>query len=100
MLGRRGGSHMGLKPFVRLPAARGVNRPELPPDLAEFYAWHEGVGLESSPDLPVRLCKLDEVERVGWEGLGLVAEVPEGWAGFHACRIGEGMFGDRIVYVL
>jgi hypothetical protein len=91
---------MTLKPFVHLAAPRAVKRSELPPDLAKFYAAHEGVGLESSPDRPVRLCRLEEVARVGWNDLGLVGDAPEGWAGLAAFRVGMGMFGDEIVYVL
>lgn len=37
---------MDLMPFIRLAMPRTVNQPELPADLAEFYAWHEGVGLQ------------------------------------------------------
>src|SRR5262249_19706063 len=91
---------MDLKPFVHLAEPRAVNRSELPPDLAEFYTTHEGVGLESSPDRAVRLCKLDEVTRVGWKDLRLVGDVPEGWEGFAAFRIGMGMFFEEIVYIL
>lgn len=91
---------MDLKPFVRLVASRTVSRPELPPDLAEFYAWHEGVGLEGGPDRTVRLCRLDEVARIGWKDLLLVCDVPEGWERLAAFRIGMGMFFEEIVYVL
>jgi hypothetical protein len=92
---------MDRKPFVRLAAHRAVNRPELPPELAEFYAWHDGIGLESHCDhYPLRLCKLDEVARGGWDDLGLVGEVPEGWEDYDGCQIGMGMFFEKIVYVL
>src|SRR5262245_22307286 len=93
---------MDPKPFVQLGAIREVNRPELPSDLAEFYARHEGIGLESSPDRTVRLCRLDEVARIGWKDLQLVTanEVPEGWEGFAAFGIGMGRFFEEIVYVL
>jgi hypothetical protein len=97
-----------LKPFVPLAAPRVVNRPELPPDLAEFYSGHEGIGLESSPDYPVRLCRLDEVALVRWNDLFTLPDdvskgpddVPPGWEGFAAVRVGLGMFGDQILYVL
>src|SRR5947209_8218432 len=90
-----------VKPFVPLAGPRAVSRPELPPDLAAFYARHEGVGLESSWDRhPVRLCKLDEVVRGGWKDLGLGGDVPEGWERFTALRIGAGMFFEKVVYVL
>lgn len=91
---------MDLMPFVRLPTARAVNRPELSADLADFYARHEGVGLESSPDRPVRLCTLDEVTLVRWDGLLTGSPTPEGWEGFAAFRIGMGMFFDEILCVL
>jgi hypothetical protein len=70
--------------------------------LAEFYAWHEGIGLDSDPYRTVRLCKLDEVARIRWKDLGLPGadEVPEGWEGFAAFRVGMGMFFEEIVYVL
>jgi hypothetical protein len=95
---------MDLKPFVRLPAPRAVNRPELPPDLTEFYAEHEGIGLESSSDYPVRLCRLDEVDRIGWKDLlsfsASADDVPEGWRGLAGFLIGVGTFGEEILYVL
>jgi hypothetical protein len=91
---------MSLRPFVHLAAARAVDRNELPADLAEFYAAHEGVGPESSLDRPVRLCRLEEAVRVGWNDLRVVCDAPEGWERFAAFRVGMGMFGDEIVYVL
>jgi hypothetical protein len=92
---------MDLKPFVRLTQPRAVNRPELPPDLAEFYAGHEGVGLESSADRPVRLCRLEEVALTRWKDIFATPDdIPEGWEEFAALRVGVGMFGDEILYVL
>jgi len=91
---------MTLRPFVQLAAARAVDRNKLPADLAEFYAAHEGVGLESSSDRPVRLCRLEEVAQVGWNDLWPACGAPEGWERFAAFRVGMGMFGDTIVYVL
>jgi hypothetical protein len=93
-------SHMDPKPFIRLAEPRVVNRPELPPDLAEFYTWHEGIGLESPPDRTVRLCRLDEVACVGWKELVLVGDVPEGWEPFAAFRVGMGRFFEELLYVL
>jgi hypothetical protein len=94
-------TYMDLKPFIRLTARRLVRRPELPADLAEFYAEHEGVGLECGigPNRVVRLCKLDEVARVMWGDVA-VADVPEGWEGFDAFQVGIGRFGEKIVYIL
>jgi len=93
---------MDLKPFVQLAAPRTVHQPELPPDLAEFYARHEGVGLESRWDRTVRLCRLDEVVRIGWKNLhtAFADEIPKAWEGFAAFRIGMGTFFEEIVYVL
>jgi hypothetical protein len=92
---------MTLKPFVDLAAPRVVKRSELPPDLAKFYARHEGVGLDSSTDRPVRLCRLEEVALIRWKDFCTPSDdVPEGWEGFTALRIGVGMFGDEILYVL
>ena len=90
---------MDQKPFVSLNRFRPIDRPDLPDDLVQFYKWHEGVGLESSPDRAVRLCKLVEVAQVGWQDVESVAEVPEGWADFAAFRVGSGMFFEKIVYV-
>jgi len=92
---------MDTKPFVRLAEPRVVNCPWLPPDLAEFYSQHEGVGLESSLDRSVRLCRLEEVAHIRWKDLFTTSDdIPEGWKGFTALRIGVGIFGDEILYVL
>jgi hypothetical protein len=78
-----------------------VERPDLPDDLSRFYAEHEGVGLESSLDRLVRLCRLDEVARIGWRDLHFFgAEECRGWEGFAALRIGMSSYLDEIVYVL
>jgi hypothetical protein len=90
-----------LKPFIQLATPREVNRPELPPDLVEFYASHEGIGLESDPDRTVRLCRLDEVVRVRWKdfpwGKDEYLEACEdftafrkAWEDFAAVQIGMG----------
>jgi hypothetical protein len=92
---------MDLKPFVQLAAPRVVNRPELPPELAEFYSGYEGVGLGSSTDRPVRLCRLEELALLRSNDLFTLEDgVPEGWEGFAAVRVGVGMFGDQILYVI
>lgn len=90
---------MDAKPFVRLAASRIVEG--LPPDLAAFYAENEGVGLESSPERMVRLCRLNEVTRIGWRDLHLFGDddFPE-WDQFAAYRIGVSAFFDEIMYVL
>jgi hypothetical protein len=69
-----GNPPMDPKPFVTLAVPRVVDRPDLPPALAEFYARHEGVGrdCEGYRYRSVRLHRLEEVARVGWSGLGLV----------------------------
>ena len=95
---------MDPKPFIRLTAQRVVDRPELPPDLARFYAKNEGVGLESSPKRVVRLCRLNEVALIGWPNLHILGADDEddeqGWEEFTAFRIGVSSFFDEIVYVL
>jgi hypothetical protein len=74
----------------------------MPDDLREFYALHEGVGLESSSDRPVRLCQMKELSQVRLQDLGMFKgyEPFGGWASFAAIRIASSCFGDEIVYVL
>ncbi len=93
---------MDKRPFIQLSAPRIVNRPDLPPDLAEFYTRHEGVGVDSPADRTVRLCKLEEVARFGWKDLHSLFgdDTPEGWEGFAAFLIGIGISFEKIVYVL
>jgi hypothetical protein len=89
-------------PSTKLATARDVEVFGLPDDLSRFYAEHEGVGLESSPDRPVRLCRLEEVEKVGWSDLHVIGEYEchPGWEDFAAYRIGVSSFFDEIVYVI
>lgn len=87
---------MDPKPFKRC-ALR--NTSALPEDLSAFYSQHEGVGLESSPDRMIRLCRLAEVRQVSWEDLqAMESEAP--WQTFAAIRIGMSSFFDEILYVL
>jgi hypothetical protein len=73
----------------------------LPADLVAFYAENEGVGLESPPDRLVRLCRLDEIRRIGWSDLHILgADQCPGWEHFAAYRIGMSSCFDEIVYVL
>jgi hypothetical protein len=89
------------KPFERLVVPRALSRADLPADLAKFYAENEGVGLESSPDRIVRLCRVDEVVRVAWRDLHVLGQDEgPGWESFAAFRIGLSSFFDEIVYVL
>jgi hypothetical protein len=89
------------KPFVKLKVPRFLIRPDLPPDLVKFYEQNEGVGLESSPLRVVRICRLDEVTRIGWRDLRVLGEEEcPGWEGFAGLRIGISSFFDEIVYVL
>lgn len=89
------------KPFEPLAEPRLLNRPELPPDLAQFYEQNEGVGLESRPDRLIRLCRLDEVARVGWPDLHIFGENDcTGWNSFAGFRIGVSSFFDEILYVI
>lgn len=92
---------MDQKPFVRLTVPRIVEHLGLPTELAQFYSENEGVGRESSPDRFVRLCRLKEVERIGWRDLHIFgADDFPGWEQFAAYRIGMSPFFDEIVYVL
>jgi hypothetical protein len=92
---------MDQKSFKRLAAPRAVNRPDLPLDLARFYAKHEGVGLESTPKRIVRLCRLNEVTRIGWRDLHILGAADcLGWEDFAGYRIGISSFFDELVYVL
>jgi hypothetical protein len=93
---------MDPKPFEKLAAERAVEPLRLPSELANFYAKNEGVGLGSSLDRIVRLCRLDEVARIGWRDLHIFGanKHPLGWEGFAAYRIGVSPFFDEIVYVL
>jgi hypothetical protein len=88
------------KPFHPLIAHRLVGRPELPPDLSQFYSKHEGVGLESSPDRSVRLARLSEVTTFAWQDIPIFgAERLTGWDHFKGWQIGIGTFLDRIFWV-
>src|SRR5262249_11314955 len=78
-------------PFTRLPAPRAMDGDEMPIDLAAFYCLHEGAGLEGAPDLPVRLCRLDEVGPVE---LGLAGEPLDG------LLVGVGPGSEAVVYLL
>src|SRR5262245_15898568 len=74
----------------------------MPQDLRDFYATREGIGLASTPDRPVRLCKLAEVARIGWEDLDIIVRGKRAvaWENFFAIRLGSSCFGDEIVWVL
>ena len=92
---------MNPKPFVRLKQPRFLIRPDLPADLVKFYEQNEGVGLESSPNRVVRICRLKEVTRIGWRNLHILGrEECPGWERFAGLRIGISSFFDEIVYVL
>ena len=92
---------MGQKPFVKLKVPRFLIRPDLPSDLVKFYEQNEGVGLERSPNRVVRICRLQEVTRIGWRNLRILGEEEcPGWEGFAGLRIGISSFFDEIVYVL
>jgi hypothetical protein len=93
---------MDPTPFILLKKSRIINTDWMPPDLREFYATRDGVGLESTPDRLVRLCKLSEVARIGWADLHIFGgdEPPRGWQDFSAIRLGVSSFFDEIVWVL
>jgi hypothetical protein len=91
---------MDPKPFKPLKRPRRISRRDLPKDLAEFYRTNEGVGLNSSSDRVVRLCKLSEVFDHGWSEIPLFGEYTEpGWEGFRGMYIGASQFGDIIYRV-
>src|SRR5262249_41379329 len=88
------------RPFTSLKRGRRTAGRPIPPVLLEFYAKNEGVGLGSTPDRIVRLCRLAEVWRVKWCDLHIVGDEPcEGWEDFRAFRVGRSQFGDEIVLV-
>jgi hypothetical protein len=74
----------------------------LPDDLRQFYSTCEGVGLDSTSDRPVRLCRLNELRPVSLQDIGMFRgyEPEDSWADFSGVRIGAGCFGDEIVYIL
>lgn len=92
-------SILNPRPFVRLPERRAVPI-DWPADLADFYATHEGVGLESTPERSVRLCRLDEVQRVIVADMRHFCGDDPAWANFAGYQIGFSPFFDRVVYVL
>lgn len=92
---------MDPTPFVTLPRDRALNRPDLPAELRAFYERNEGVGLESSPDRTVRICRADEVKLFGWQDVHIFGgDDWPGWETFSALLIGAGPFFDEIFYVL
>jgi hypothetical protein len=89
------------KPFERLDVSRVLGHDGLPTELAKFYVENEGVGLHSSPDRPIRLCQLSEVERIGWRDIHIFGtDDHPGWEQFAAYRIGMSTFFDEIAFVL
>lgn len=97
---REGWVQLNQKPFDRLPTAGRLVADNLPADLVSFYSQYEGVGLESSPDRLVRLCRLNEVERIAWSDLHNFGDEPfAGWESFAGLRIGNSSFFDDIIYV-
>lgn len=90
---------MDHKPIVRLTVPRNVEQLGLPTDLARFYSENDGAGLEIDTDRVVRLCRLNEVARIGRRNVNIPDDSP-GWEQFAAYRIGISPFLDDIVYVL
>lgn len=89
-----------MRPFVSLQDPRAVERDDLPPDLLRFYERHEGVGLESSPERDVRLCKLAEVKEYAWRDVPIFgADAEPGWGEFRGLYIGVSSFHDGIYWV-
>ena len=91
---------MNQRLFVRLATPRPVHRPELPRDLAQFYAENEPVEFEVADNYSIYLNSLQEVKEVSWDGLEMHWDRPEGWEKFAAFLIGGGCYGERIVSVI
>ena len=86
--------------YVRLALKRAAARSDLPEDLNQFYAAHEGMGLQPQPGCVLQLAKYDEVGVVGWEDLGVPEGLPDPrWKDFRAIRIGHDNSWDTIYYV-
>ncbi len=94
--------HLDPTPFTLLKKSRRIGTDWMPQDLRDFYASREGVGLESTPERLVRLCKLAEVTRIKWGDLHIFGRdtPPRGWKDFTAIRLGISSFFDEIVWVL
>lgn len=92
---------MDPKPFIELKKLRRVSVDWMPGDLKEFYEAHEGLGLSSTVDSDVRLCKLREVKQITFADLDYVIgpKPSAGWKAFSAIRFAMGCFGDHICYV-
>ncbi len=73
----------------------------LPADLMDFYAHHEGVGLDASADHPIRIGRLVEAAPVVMHDLHLYDDFPlnGGWDRFTGIRIGLGCFFEELIYV-
>jgi hypothetical protein len=89
-------------PFIKLSAARKLGIPWLPRDLRGFYRTHEGVGLDSSSDRHVRLCKLRQLRRLRRSDVYVLdsLEATSEWQSFDAILVGTSSYGDQIVYAL
>jgi hypothetical protein len=91
---------MDARPFVPLETPRSVDRSDLSPDLIGFYESNEGVGLESSPERIVRLCRLSEVKELAWRDIPIFGpEDMAGWEDFQGLYIGISTWFDRIYWV-
>src|SRR5260370_6520885 len=63
----------------------------------------EGMGLESSEDHSIRLCKLDEIRPVRRDDIRVFGKSEgddPGWADFAGFLLGLSWFRDEIVYVV
>jgi len=91
---------MDAKPFTPLERPRAVARVDLPPDLLRFFRHNEGVGLESSHERDIRLCRLSEVKEYAWRDVPIFgADDDPGWDDFRGLYIGVSSFLDRIFWV-
>jgi hypothetical protein len=91
---------MDAKPFLPLERPRVVGRRDLPPDLLWFYERNEGVGLESSSERIVRLCRLAEIKEYAWHDVPIFGDDNDpDWQDFLGLYIGVSSFHDRIYWV-
>lgn len=75
---------------------------DMPEPLRRFFETNEGIGVETSPDRPIRIAKLKEAGPVQWKDMHIIGtyEPPGEWKQFAGWRIGYSDTLDEIVYVI
>jgi hypothetical protein len=94
---------MARKPLSNLIESGVSARPELPGDLVRFFAEIERVGLETTVDHNVRLCRLGEVQPVRCCDIEVLRDDEANggpWIGFSGFQIGKSSYFDEIVYAV